>query len=521
MKRAVVAWVPLLAFACGLGCFERGKAKRRQDDAGPTSPARAALVAPPMAKRPPGAVSPDSIITIALAAEPSHLDPSLAQDALAVRVALGDIYEGLLSQVQPGGSVTPCVASKYQASDDGRHWRFTLRDGVVFHDGRSVTSDDVVSSFRNLDSSGSILSADFDDLVQVRGRGRKVEFSFRESRRTRLEAFARVPIVPKHRGAATRRRRPVGTGPLRLAQWEPGLRLRLERNSSYWGDKSASAEIVYRFFSSRQQSIAAVRAGDVDLVMQVPASEVGQPKSGVGVFSYAMPAYHAAVYNTRRSPLDRAAVRRALTLSMDRSGMASALFGGEAAVVSGPFFSNDPALKGGPLPLPFDRAAARALVVGKLRSLELLVPSKSSVMARVADIWAQDARGIAELKVVRRPFASVLERLRDHDFDVVLMSFSTGKEVDLYTQFHSSQRDGQNYSGIGDDDLDAMLVKLRTAGEERAAVERSVAERLHELQPYAFIASDRRLGLVRSDTGGFERAGPHSFARFLWRSNTR
>ena len=116
------------------------------------------------------------------------------------------------------------------------------------------------------------------------------------------------------------------------------------------------------------------------------------------------------------------------------------------------------------------------------------------------------------------PFAEVLSRARAGRFDAVLLAFTTGDDFDHYPRFHSSQIGGQNYGALGDDSLDAALERVRATADRdrRRELEAAVAARIDELQPYCFLASDRRVGLARADVGGIEVTLDGLAARSLW-----
>jgi len=504
-----------LVLLATFACLERGKTRTAaRDDAAPPAAIDAGWRE---AQVPSGTARPDALVRIALEAEPTHLDALLAQEAMAVRVTLGDVVEGLLCQDQPLAKVRPCLASSYRVSDDGRHWQFTLRPGVIFHDGSPMTAADVRFSLAQPAKVGSILAQELGAIEGISVDGELVEVRFRERRLGRASAFARLPIVPRHVPEEVRRRAPVGTGPLVFESWSPGQGIRLRRNPRYWGTPSRAAAVELRVVGSRSAALAALRAGDLDIAVQIPWSEARAASSAdVGIVRYRMPAYLAAVYNLRRPPLDRVELRRALTLLMDRASIARSVFGGGAQPISGPFPLDPESAQ--PEPLPYDRELAVTLLPETPVTLSILVPSESATMARVADIWANDARPRAELRVERRPFAEVIQRLHTHDFDIALMSFSTGHDVDLYPAFHSSQRSAENFSGLADGKLDELLEGARRVGADGDELRLAITRRLAELVPYAFIVDDRRVGLVRSDVGGFEAVGPNAFARFLWRA---
>ncbi len=529
-RMRVVAGAIAVAVAGG-GCFERGGGAvsgEADDDAGA---AAQPAVAP--AVDPPGPADPDATVRVRLEAEPAHLNPLLAGDGLALRVAAGDIYEGLLCRPRPGAAPQPCLATSVAVEEGGARVRVTLRDGVSWHDGRPFGPADVVFTYRLLAPPARIaswLASALDDLKEVRAVGdRQVELRFAGPRPGRRELLADVPILPAHLfgggvAVAAANRAPVGTGPLRLAAWTPGESIELCRWDHYWGTPAGAARVIYRVVPSRSRAIAMLGAGALDVAPQLPTDEAiaaaaAQPR--VIAYGYQRPAYLAAVYNLRHPPLGDVRARRALTMLLDRPTLAARFLGG-ARQVSGPFLPGAPGDDPAVTPLPFDRTRAAALlraVTPVPPRLILLVPAGSRSMARVADVWAADARGIARLVVDTVPYAEMLARVRAGRFDAALMAFTTDRDPDLFSRFHSSEIGGENYGALSDPELDRLLEAARREPDDgaRAAIQRAIGRRLHELQPYAFIAADTRAGLARDDIGGLARGAGLS-ARYLWKA---
>ncbi len=533
---------PLLLAACIpalVGCYERGgndKAKptsKPADLTTPRKPVPAAIDAGTVV-----AADPNATLRIRLATEPVHLNPLLAGEATVNRVALGDIYEGLLCERVLGSQPIPCLASSYTVSGDGKQWTFRLRDGVSWHDGKPFSVADAVFTFRLLMDKKLVtwLRGDFGDLSQVRSdKPGELTLLFSSFRPDRLSAFTAVPILPKHvftqdpaaMRTAAANRAPVGTGPLRLRSWKSGESISLERFSRYWGVKPKLGRVVYRIMPNRQRALAALAAGTLDLVTELPVDQALAQKKrtpSLELFSYPRHAYLAAVHNVRRPMLANVDIRRALTHSLDRKGIVRSLFHGFASVVSGPFPANSRSHDPRAVPLVFgSKATALAVKRSKLAKravIELLVPTESRTMRRIADIWVQDAKPHLKLKVVLAPYTKVLSRARSGKFDVALLAFTTTPEIDLYTRLHSSQAGRENYGAFKDGQLDALITKARTTADATARSNhlRAIHRRIHDLQPYTFIASDHRLGLARPGVSGIRTGSYGPQSRALWRS---
>ncbi len=529
--------VLLLCLAEGGACLERGsdkeatKAQSQLDLPAPPKPSASSRL---RRDEPPWPAKKDATIVVRLASEPLHLNPLLAGDSIAVRVTLGDVYESLLSIEKPGQRPRPGLAKSFVRSTDGKEWTFYLRKGVVFHGGQRLQPSDVVRSFELARKAPGPLQTDFDDLLETKVEGRDaVIFRFGESRSSRSEAFASVPIFSrKDLGSASAQNfakakvslRPNGTGPLRFGSWKGGV-IELTRFEAYWGPKARAQTIQYRVIADRSRVMAELRSGGVDIALRLPIDEALQgleENEELVLVKESLPAYTAAVFNTGAAYLD-IDTRLALSRSFDRDSLVRELYRGYSSPAFGPYpegsESNDPRAKAQEFSLSTVKEELAEHWSDPKRSLRLLVPAGSRTMQRLADIWAEDLRGTVKVQIESVPFADMLQRVRSGDFDLCLLSFTTSSEVDLYSLFHSSQVGSGNLSRLQDPAVDLLLDGLRGAhsSEERRDRGRELHRLLLHLAPFAFLATDQRLGLVRKDVAGLGDSAPGGGARNHWR----
>jgi peptide/nickel transport system substrate-binding protein len=532
--RLCVALCCLLA--CG-ACLERGGDKEGKA-AELTQPA-AEVVERSLLERirsaePQWPAKDNARVVIRLASEPLHLNPILVGDAAAVQVALGDIYEALLSIDKPGQRPRTKLAQSFVRDAEGKEWTFYLRRDVAFHSGQRMRPEDVVRSFELARDAPGPLQADFDDLESIRSEGSDaVVFRFLESRSSRSEAFASVPILSKKsfQGVSAKdlqrakpSRTPNGTGPLRFSSWKSGT-IELTRFQKYWGQRSRAKTIRYRVIADRTRALAELRSGGVDIVMRLPVDEALkglEEDEEVDLVQETLPAYTAAVFNTA-SPKLGMDLRNALSRSFDRQTIIEQLYRGYSEAAHGPYTPaserNDPHTEPQAFDLESTKKELALLWPNPEHSLRLLVPAGSRTMERLADIWAEDLRGVVTIEIVKLPFADMLGRVRSGDFDVTLLSFTTSGEVDLYSLFHSSHVGNGNLSRLQDPAVDLLLDGARNAhsAEESRDRGRELHRLLMHLSPFAFLAMDRRLGLVARDVAGVGDGAERGGARNLWR----
>ena len=500
--RVVPAARGALAALALAACFERG-GKR---EAPPPPPAPAPLVADGWRTvEPSGPAAPDATIRVALEAEPATLDPFATLDAASQRV-LGNIVEGLVCATA-AGAIEPCVAASYAVSPDGTRWTFTLDPARRWSDGRAVTSADVIASIdaaRGRGHAPGPLAAVLDELVAVTAPAPgQVELTFAAARIERARELALVPIVPADQLASpSLATAPIGTGPFAIAAWDRGTAVRLRRVAgARRAAGAATLELV--LVADRADAIRRLVAGELDVVVQVPIADAVATTAAHGAlarFRYAQPAYLAAVMNTRRPALATADERRLLVAALDRDGIARTVLGG-AATLTGPFLPDDAAYDPTVPAVPF---VANAPARSSRPTLTLLVPVGSTTTARIADIWAADARSRFAIEVTAVPFADLLGRLARGDFDLALTSLSAGPDADPASHLASDAPPDQAWTGLVDAELDQLFAQRRAALDPamRATLGRAIHRRVAALAPMAFIAVDTRAGLARADIGG-------------------
>jgi len=261
------------------------------------------------------------------------------------------VVEGLLSydyQLNP----KPLLATSWSVSKDGLQYRFDLRKGVKWHDGKDFTSGDVAFS---------ILA-----LKQYHPRGRST-FANVESVKTPdahtavivlskpapylLTALAGTesPIVPKHLYEGTDvqsnkyNNAPIGTGPFVFKEWVRGSHVVLERNPDYWDKpKPYVDKVVVRFIPDAAARALALESGAADLGTQViPLSDVERfkalPNFAVDVRSFPYLGNQQQLYFNFDTPqLKDVNVRRAIAQSLDLEAFNKLVWFGYGKIAASP-----------------------------------------------------------------------------------------------------------------------------------------------------------------------------------------
>jgi peptide/nickel transport system substrate-binding protein len=249
-------------------------------------------------------------------------DPALLTNAFQWYLAFA--FTNTLTEVLPDASIGPALAESWDTSD-GKTWKFKLRNGVTFHDGRAMTADDVVGSInhhRGADST-SFVKPIADQMVDVRTDGKLGIIIELKTSNADLPASLNTPaftIYPVSDGKMDWQSR-NGTGGYILKQYQPGIRAYLERNPNYWRDDRAFADDVEMLcIADAAARVSALVTGQVQVVDEVDLKTVALLKrqSQVVIEEVPGPLHYSFPMRTDVAPFNDVNVRLALKYALDR-----------------------------------------------------------------------------------------------------------------------------------------------------------------------------------------------------------
>lgn len=244
--------------------------------------------------------------------------------------ARAGITETLVAS-QPDGRIVPGLASSWTVSDDGLHWRFRLRE-ALFHDGTRLDAALAKASFERLLPQSLYLKragihaieADGQDLVL------KLDKPFGPFLSYLVDNSAAL-LAPSSFDADGRVTALISTGPFKIASIDLPRTLSLVRNDAYWGEKARVASVRYEAVTNGDTRTNIAIANDADIVFNLTAQGVGRAASaGMKIERVVIPRTHILMLNCARPQFAEAAVRRALSMALDRDGMAAGIMRNKA-----------------------------------------------------------------------------------------------------------------------------------------------------------------------------------------------
>lgn len=303
-----------------------------------------------------------NIVHIALAGDPSSLDPQAVEDGNALAV-YDNISEALLTRSPSDNKVQPQLALTWK-NINTKTWQFTLRQGVKFSNGEPFNADAVVFSVLRIinpkyTTQQTDLTGDINGATKVDANTVNITSSAADPQvPERMALIMMVPPVAA--GKADFATHPIGTGPYTLASYTKGSQYVLKARSDYWGGKPPIAGATLQPISEQTLRLSSLNAGEINVVSDLLPEQMSQVPHAVKVNGLEFP---TLILNTRGGPLQSKLVRQAANYAVDKQTLLSKLYSGFGTIancqIMGPAsFGYNPNLK----PYSYDPAKAKALL---------------------------------------------------------------------------------------------------------------------------------------------------------------
>ncbi|MDP5217698.1 ABC transporter substrate-binding protein [Ruegeria sp. 2205SS24-7] len=219
-------------------------------------------------------------LTIGLASEPTAMDPHFHNLGPNNAIAF-HIFDRLVAQDEKQ-ALTPGLAVSWEPIDD-LTWEFKLREGVTFHDGSPFNADDVICTITrapDVPNSPSSFGAYLKGKTAEKIDDYTVHIKTAEPYPLMANDISTIPIISDTAGCSATTEdfnagtAAVGTGPFKFGDYKPGESITMMRNDNYWGDTPAWTEVEFRPIKSGPSRVAALLAGDVDMIAGVPTTDI-------------------------------------------------------------------------------------------------------------------------------------------------------------------------------------------------------------------------------------------------------
>jgi peptide/nickel transport system substrate-binding protein len=247
---------------------------------------------------------------------PANITSSEYWDAVRTLSLIGDTLVKLDAQDRP----QPALAVAWQSDPGTRHWQFTLRHGVKFHDGSAASPAAIAQILGALHSDWNVRASA--DSLSIEG----------ETAMPALLAELALPrnLLFKRNGNGV----PIGTGPFLVAQWQPGKLLKLAANEESWAGRPFVDAVEIEFGKSLRDQAIALELDKADII-ETPSQAANAPErhNPSSSLLLSMPVELLALVFPANSKAQDPRLREALSLAIERKPIQSVLLkgAGEAA----------------------------------------------------------------------------------------------------------------------------------------------------------------------------------------------
>ena len=463
------------------------------------------------------------------------------------------VYSGLM-RATPEGTLIPDLAERYDISEDGTVYTFTLRNDLSFQDASSLTAEDIVFTIQRAQNpeTKSARRADWEGVSVESPDARTIVFTLPHAYAPFLEN-ATLGILPKKHwekvsaeefpfyGLNTR---PVGSGPYRVEDVDTNATGAAERYKLSAFKKFALGEpylqsVVILFYPNEEALMKAFNAGHVDSFAGISPDNVGQiTRSDARVAHAPLPRTFGVFLNQNKNSLfTDNVVRRALDIAIDKERVVDEILKGYGTVLDGPIppgvlgevFPATPQplgdLVGGNTTDSQHALQARTLLseggwtfseeerVWKKKDVVLtftLATADEPELSATAEVLAREWRAAGISVDVHLYPLSELNTvvLRPRNYEAILFGEVVGRSLDLFAFWHSSQRNdpGLNLSLYTNAKADRLLAEGRATinTHEREKLYEQFVELVAEDRPAVFLYAPEFIYLVSKSLKGVE-----------------
>jgi len=423
----------------------------------------------------------DDTLVIALPSQPENLNPIGSDNVYGGNQKF---FNGLLRYAKDLTAVPDLASAMPTRSSNGRTVTVRIRDDVTFHDGTPLTAKDVAFTYNAIldKDSASPMATLLDTLdataavndTTVRFRLNRVDPAFYDK--------LQIGIVPAARlegediKTAPFNRKPIGTGPYVMKEFQPGGRIVMEANANYFRGPPKIKRIVLTAVEDENARVALLEKGTIDAAGIVPKLAPRVRRNGnYNVLEVRTADARVAALPNRDPVLRDPAVRRALSYAVDRETMVEGALAGVGEPAYGPIMKGHWAYSPvAELPYDPDEAERRLDVAGwkqtgdatrtngaRKLSFTLVYPAADSVRKDIALAFASDMKKVgADVKLEGLSW-DVIEKRQDRG--AVEFGYGTpyDPDIELYTLFHSR-------FATGDDDIFTNYPRTRNAAIDAA-----------------------------------------------------
>src|SRR3989344_1208728 len=409
---------------------------------------------------------------------PQHINPLLLQSNDTDSDLSSLIYAGLL-RYDGNGKLVPELAESYTISDDGLQYTFKLKPDLRWHDGQTLTADDVVFTILTAQNS------DYASTQRVNWQGfdvaklddMTVVFKLK-NRYAQFLGNITIGIIPKHIwetvkasnfAIADQNLKPIGAGPYSISKTNRDGSGKIKSIELSAFDKYASGKpyidhTEFFFYESEKNAIDAYNSGDIDGLSLISTQNINllRSKRNTTIHHLRLPRYFALFFNQNKSKsLSDKNVRLALNYATDKETMLKGILGEDGSVVDSPLLPGIIDIPEISKKYSYDVEKAKSLLEKQTLPLEIEItisgfPELIAITEQLKTQW--EKIGIKAI-IKTLSISDVQQAIKEREYQTLLYGEVLGLDPDPFSFWHSSQKKdpGLNLALYDNKDADKIL----------------------------------------------------------------
>jgi peptide/nickel transport system substrate-binding protein len=456
----------------------------------------------------------ENAITVGIAQDlDDSLDPHKAV-AAGTKEVMFNVFEGLMKPTSDGDLI-PAIAESYEVSPDRLTYTFTLREGVKFHNGDTVTAEDVVYSINRCaeaSETGVLQVEAFSVIQSVESTDDHTVVITIAEPSNEFISYMTTAVLPADYDQQDTA--PVGTGPFKFASRTAQDSIVMEKFADYWGTPAQLDKVTFKIIENADSILMSLQSGAVDLFAHLTSTQVAQLGSDFNVVESTMNLVQAMYLNNKVAPFDNEKVRQALCYAIDKQEIIDLAFDGYGSPIGSsmyPAFSKyfDDELTNY---YTHDVEKAKALLAEAGYpdgfSMTITVPSNYQPHIDTAQVLVEQLKAVgvtAEIQPVEwGTWLSDVYAGRQYQSTVVGVDASNMTARALLERF-TSQADN-NFINYKNDDYDALFAQAQACYDdaEQTEIYKQMERNLTEHAANVYIQDLADLVAVRNTLDGLQ-----------------
>lgn len=279
-------------------------------------------------------------VVVGIQQDLDSLDPHLVE-AAGTREVLFNVYEGLVKPT-PEGDLIPAVASDVTVSEDATEYVFTLRDGILFHNGNLVTVEDIEYSLKRcagmLEGQSAPLTSAYSAFASVEIVDEKTVKVTLSQPDSEMLAYMTTAIIPKD---SDKTGELSGTGPFQFVSYSPLESYIVEKNQNYWSEENAAYldRVEFKVIADSNLAVTQLKSGTIQVYPYMTDDQALSVENDMQVLAGHMNLVQALYLNNEAGPLSDVKVRQAICYALNKEEINLMVAGGRGTEISTSMFS--------------------------------------------------------------------------------------------------------------------------------------------------------------------------------------